>query len=245
MPHLLEHTFSQIRDFKKPDYLLTQFDRQAGLLALLQLAVAEIDEVRQARGQDNELETAFEFADVLVFLLSAILTHLPDHDITFGLTTVNSLGKHENRALERLELVVLDAADDPRAMTEALRIIWSLSIWQPYARAGLEAMAEVLKKVAHNYPPELLTTFDPTLGRNSLADEVRPRYKAMVGRLRVLREVHHCTLTTAHWLPFKAEIQNWQNPPEPAVFKAKVEAAHAKQVVVPQPGTAYTSRVKE
>ncbi len=210
MSHILTETKEKVEDFKKPDYLLRVADKVAPRGSVLDLTLLEIDEVTEALNGNDPVEAPREVADVVVLYFSWMLIHAPDIKVADNLTGVNGYGRHSN-AWEGLQQTVFDSQDDPHAIRETLRRIWSIVIWNPFALQGLQQMDAVILKVQSNYPPALFTAFDPVLQRISTPDEALSRYEHYRKMLRLIRNSVQRTLLHEDWQPHLELLQSWQD----------------------------------
>lgn len=209
MPHPIESMYREVDILKAPGYLLTDYDKVIAGAVISNLAVAEVSEVEEALHANNLPEAAKEVSDVGTFIVSRMRVHHPGVGPLDNLANVNGYGRHD-AAWERLQPVILDCDDDPRAVHEVLGRLWSIARWNPYAMHGLLEIAANTRKVHLNYPVELMTSYDPTLRRESLPDEVVPRYEHMVAGLRRIRKVVQRTLQPEDWKPHRLLLENWQ-----------------------------------
>jgi hypothetical protein len=212
--HPLTEVQNNIRTFKGPDsaYLLATRDRYIPRSDLLVLVLGEIAEVVEALERDDCVDASGEFGDVLVSAFSILQIATPElqnaiPSILFG---VNGFGRHDS-AWEKLTETTQDAQDDTKALYEVVRRLWSIILNNEFAYVGMAQITKTIDKVLANYPPELLTGFDTTIGRISTPDEVLVRYTHYVKGLRQIRKKVQRTLLKSDWQPYIYLLNNWQN----------------------------------
>jgi hypothetical protein len=212
--HPLTEVLRQVNGFKDngSGYLLATRDRLVPLSDLLNLVLGEIAEVIEALEKNDLTDAAKEFSDVLVFVFSIVPIAAPELSTSIPsiLYGVNGFGKHDS-AWERVAETTQDVQDDTKALYEVLRRIWSIILHNEFAQVGVVKISETLDKVLANYPPQLLTDFDTTLGRISTPEEVLERYTHYVKGLRLIRKDVQRTLLKSDWQPYIYLLNNWQN----------------------------------
>lgn len=214
MPHPLETVHQETSRLKHSGYLLQTYDEVISPEVILTLATEEVSEVEDALQRDDLAEASKEVRDVMSFFFSFILQHMPQLHAPDHVYSVNGYGKHSN-AWESLHEPLLDSYLDPRSVREFLRRMWSLALHEPFVMTGLLDIEKNTKKVWANYPPELMTLYDPTLGRNSLPEEVPVRYAHMVRALKLIRaditaREGERPLLRSDWELYRVFLEHWE-----------------------------------
>lgn len=207
MSHVIKDAAKKVQCFREKATLLKRWHMLPPSDKLLQLAVAEVAEVREEleKPQVDQTKAADEFGDVFVFAVTHQLAHLPDLDIGDKLTSVNGSGK-KSGALEVFEQTLLEVQDDPAALHQVMRQLVSLMVYNPAAYAGISQIEKTLTKVRGNRPPELYQVSE------EMSDEdVIAKYRHLEQATRRLRKHFKTTLNPGLWQPYRSLLEDWQN----------------------------------
>ncbi len=236
--------------------LLDEPNRKDGIgLSKLQLALLENHEVATefaADGSDrfSPEETAGELADVFVFLTAWLQANprFLDMDMTKGASNINGAGSRSD-ALEVLDVLLQESADDFKAAREAIFLIISLHGHLGVANTFLETILHTKDKVVRNRPPIFYQTVEQ--GKLLTAAERAQKYRFLEQAFRIIRKAVKNTtgrhaLVSADWLPHIDLISAWREGDSKLIelrAKLAVELGEDQQtpvgVFVPNPAQTY------
>ncbi len=198
--------------------------------------------------QFSSEKTAGENADIFVFLRAWLVSQLVDLDLTRGASFINGAGGRSD-SLERLQWLLLETEDDPRAAREAILLIVSLHGHLGLATSFLETLQQIDDKLVGNRPPSEYT--DTEGGKPLTTEEKTAKYQFKERAFRMIRKAVERTsgrevLRESDWLPYRSILAAWREG-EPKLIELRailaVELGEDQQtpmgVFVPNPAQTY------
>lgn len=229
MPHPFLEARERVADMRHKSNLLEAVDRFAPPEFLLQLAVGELIEYEEEQDnygtpEYNLADTQGEFDDVAVYYFSWLETYASDVDMLATIHTANGYGSH-SAALEQLGPVIMDSADDPRAVPEVINRMASIGMHMPVPYVSFRGMERTVRKVLSNRPPELYSEFCPVKGRVLVEEELVLKYTHLEKGTRMIRNAVGRTLRPSDWKPFYMQLVDWtQSAENLAMIEASLSA---------------------
>ena len=213
MQHPFEAARSKVARMREQANLLTANDKFAQPYVLLQLAVGELEEYHEEHDKQGtpsySTEAARgEFDDIAVFYFSWLENFAPKVDMLSTIHTANGYGRH-SAALDQLAPVILDSADDPRAIPEVIARLASVGMHMPVPYVALEHMDKTTAKVLANRPPQLFTTWCPIMNRHLAGEEIGQKYEHLNRGTRLIRNAVNRTLRQEDWRPHIPQLVDW------------------------------------
>lgn len=211
MPHLLEGICDQVAALKSSHRLFSTMDElQIG--RILPAASDEMKELVDDLEVGRDSQATGELSDVFVYYFSYLIAtkQVPSESMSSLLQGVNGYGKN-SAAIERAEEVMLDSADDPRAVQETLRRWYSIGLYLPVSLVTLDQFKKTTDKVRANRPVEFYSGRDPMTGTPLRGEEAMLAFKHFEQSLRMIRDNVGRTLSRRDWQPHQAQIADWRN----------------------------------
>ncbi len=213
VPHLLEQASQRIGDLRDSRGLFKEKDQQQPDL-LLPLAVGEVAELQEALDQNEHVAALDELMDVLNYYFAYLMTtHQQPESVGQLMHGVNGYGKN-SAAIDQLSEVILDSQDDPKAITETLRRLYSLGQYLPIPFVSITQLDRTIAKVAANRPAQFYSGLDPLTGRALTGEDASWAFCHFEKCLRAIRDRKLRTLQPQDWQPHQNEIADWHHSAE-------------------------------
>ncbi len=190
MPHTEANIIRTLVDrIGKRSPLLRQNDSFQKKTFLLELAVKEVDELRQELNKPdaerNEQKIVNEYWDIWVFVVSWIQSFEPDYDIDSQLYHTNGDGK-KSAILTEID-TYLEESEDLKTLRIVLRLLYSLGKYLPHATPTLSSLSELVDDVLVRRDPKYYNLVDPDTGLELPREEVPIRFKYLETCMRLIR----------------------------------------------------------
>lgn len=215
MPKFFEQLSIQVIEMRQQLPLLSHIDL-IQLYGLFQLAIGEVDELREAFGEspENIQEWGMEYHDIIVFLVSLVTSLGVLEQVLGNQRLYSSNGEvNDSNFYEQLTVAILDGQDNPIAFVEAFRLLHSFAHHTHISPQQLfQLMEQTITKVTSNRPPELFQPIDPQSGRE-LTDEgdSMALYRHLEVMLRLIRKHVMRTLNPSDWQQHRDLLKDWRN----------------------------------
>ncbi len=214
MGHPFFEARQKIGNMRRAANLLEGVDKYAQPDFLLTMAAVELTELgeeiaKHGTPEYSQKKLEGEFDDVYVFYMSWLLTHAPQVDMMATVHSANGYGSH-SAALERLDPVIRDAADDPAsAVPEFVNRFFSVGLHLPAPYVTFGTLDRTIGKVLSNRHPHLYNTYCPILKRELKGEELVLKYLHLEKGTRMLRATVQRTLVESDWRPHQQRLENW------------------------------------
>lgn len=153
--------------------------------------------------------TLDELADIFVFFISWIENEqLPVGDITVGLSRLNGAGGRSD-ALEVLDVLIQESADDARAAVAAIHQLLSIQLHATFSHSVLETIVTTIRKAKSNRDERAYSITE--YGVELTQEEKIAKFTFVEQVFRMIRKTVKRTLRVSDWLPHRDILLDWRS----------------------------------